>query len=314
MSAELRIVEMKIGTIACLGSLLFACIALLHSAGMQAQGIPDQEVRYDHIIRAEIDLVNNSLSGIETDSILEADQLYKVEIALTQGELVVAYVLMDPDADEQHSHVYEISATIRVNNEELRIRPDKILGDYGRGITTGDGFAKKFIVTNLVEDYISLKGEFILSLTIINRFGVQPKFPFNCNIEPEFTSKQKIPYASAAVVGTGLIVWGVIKNSNALDIYNNEYLPQSDPVEAQPFYDKANNEHVFAQVLMFGGGAILATDLLLFYLRSKNYKKRRAMYEKYCVDGNKIGFSPSLERPTLGIPSGSIGISLTYTF
>jgi hypothetical protein len=305
---------MKIGIISNMRSLLFTCIVLLISVGMHAQGVPDQEVRYARTIRAEIDLIHDSLIGAATDPVSVTDQLENVEVQLSQGELQVTYELKEPDADEQHSHVYDVSVSITVDNVELKIRPDKIIGDYGSGITTNNGFKKEFTITELIEKYISLKGGFILTITINHRYGVQPKFPFNCNIEPEFTPKQKIPYLVGAVVGSGLIVWGAIKNINAKDKYDNEYSLQSDPILAQPFYDEANNEHVFAQVLMYGGGAILATDALLFYLRSNIYKKRRAMFEKYCADGNKVGFNPLIESPKLGIPSGSIGISLTYSF
>ncbi|RLD22347.1 MAG: hypothetical protein DRI69_01435 [Bacteroidetes bacterium] len=288
---------------------VFVCLLFCICSSTLLAQVPAQMESHSYAIKADIDLLGESLQNIKIDTIGNSDRLTDVALLLKQGELHITYTLSDNIPKEERNGEYNIHAVISVNDDELHIRPDKILGDYGKGISTHDGFRRTFIVTDLIEDYVTLEGQLTIQLNISYTYQVVLDFDFNCNDKPKFTTGQRIPYLIGGVVGAGLGVWGIVIEAEAQDKYD-QYKSQIN--DDTVLFDEANREHKSAQALMIAGGAIIVTDAVLYLIRSKKYKKRKKIYDKYCP--NDISFRPVIELPGVARPSGSVGLAMHYTF
>jgi len=287
---------------------IFTCLLFVTTSTLTAQ-IPEQREITTYTITANINLLGGSLQNVDTDSIGHWGMLAGLQVTLEQGELHFKYKLRDVVPKEQRNGIYDVSAIISINNDVLRIRPDKILGDYGKGITTNHGVNREFIVTNLIEDNINLDGKLSVQLNVSYSYQVVLDFDFDCNAEPTFTTGQRIPYLAGGVIGVGLAAWGGIMEGKAQDKYDQYKSLINDN---KTLYDDANRQHKTAQALMIAGGAIIVTDIVLYVIRSKKYKKRKLIYEKYCP--KKISFRPVIDLPGVTKPSGSVGLAMHFTF
>lgn len=292
------------------------CIFFNFSGLLQAQGIPPQTITDTTTVLADIDLLEESLTNVEYLRSGVTDEVVETTITLVQGELHMTYKLNDSRSEEQVGHEYEVRMVIHLNNAVLEIRPDKILGEYGFDLNTDNtAFEKTLIITDLVEKYVSLKGELVIYLIVKHEFTVDHDLEnFNCDNPPVFSFKQQIPFIALGITGTGLIVSGLVINNQAKKDYDENYALHVDEELAEEDYNRANDDHQLAQVLMIGGGIILVADGVWFYLKSRDHKKRKDLFETYCSGGNPLSFQPTVQFPDISMPSGSLGLSLTYTF
>lgn len=290
--------------------MLTTCLVCLCSVLAISQ-VDDQINTYTRTIRADINLIGETLLNKTIDSVVSPGFISSVSLELIHGELHLNYELHDQSSEEQRNEMFHVHASVLIDGKELRIRPDKFLGDYGQNLTTTNGHSKEFIITDLVDDFLMLEGELIILLTIVHEFEVVLDFEFNCNVEPQFTFGQRVPYLIGAATGVGAIVWGAVIEAEAQDKYD-EYKMKLDSDDA--LYDEANREHKSAQALMISGGIVVAVDAALYFIRANKYKKRRTIFDKYCVDGGVVEFRPKLDFPNIASPSGSVGLAINYTF
>jgi hypothetical protein len=249
-------------------------------------------------VAAQINLAKGQLESVDSKE--------QIKLQLKNGDLIMKYTL--PQLSEEGRY-YEVIPRIQLNGTPLQLRLyESFRGDWNKNITSGN---KNIVWVNLLQEYIQLEGKLEIALTI-HQWG-ERKLPYNCNLGmPTFTLKQKMPYFLAAGAGVLSIGAGQLFKRNAQDIYTNDYLESGTLAEASPFYKNANKKHHSYLILTYIGVGILAADISLFTIRYRKYKKKKALYDKYCKDSN-IGALPNFDIST-GLVSGAPGMKLSVKF
>ncbi|HKK87960.1 MAG TPA: hypothetical protein VJ917_03860 [Saprospiraceae bacterium] len=267
----------------------------LFSFGQKLEVIANQILSHT----AEIDLAQGELKSVNTTN--------GINLRLEYGQMHISYSL--PTLEEEGRY-YQVIPSIQFNGKELPlILFESLRGDWGQDLNPGK---KEIIWINLIQEYKQLEGDIRIDLEI-NQWG-QRKLPYNCDLgQPEFTSRQKLPYYLAAGVAAASIGVGQLFKNQSQDIYSENYLTASSFAEASPFYEDANNKHQTYLLLTYAGVGILVADITLFSIRQHKYKRSKKLYDEYCEDrlgnrnGQKLNFSS-------GIIGGAPGMKLTYHF
>lgn len=193
--------------------------------------------------------------------------------------------------------------------------------DFGLKIKIGDDVAYSIPLENYMLKLTEMTKKRTITTQIwtgvLDRFSIYPNDKLTINLlvkdvislpePPEFTLKQKRPYFSGMAIGTGLVIAGAIIKQDADNIYEEKYLTQffSDP--AEPYFKEANDKRKQSQVLLYSGGAVIATSAILYFTRRKRYLDDKREYESF----------QRLIQPSLTFQGdGKItpGFSLVYTF
>lgn len=229
------------------------------------------------------------------------------DLSLRNGELIISYDLL-PTTEEQH---YVLSLDITLNGEPIHLAPEYLKGSIGQNLNGGTG---TIIWTNLLEQYINLKGQLKVRLIAHIWGDFFARFGIDCSADrPDFTVKQQIPYYAAAGVGLISIGVGQIFRSKRNDIYNNQYKTSSTLDQATPHYDDANNKHHTYLILTYAGTAILLADATWYIIRQIKTKRNQKLYDRFCKQPS-LSLKPVFELPSNGTLTGQAGVKLVYTF
>lgn len=238
----------------------------------------------------------------------------------TNGTVSISHIeLVDKDLiihlDQKpfkNGDYFIINLAVKLNDETLPVEPENLFGELNKNISfSNEPQTYKIIWTNLMEEYIDLNGELAISLNV-DIYGNRD-LPYNvdCGIEPTFTTKQKIPFLIAGILGAGSVVAGeYLKNESEKDY--DTYLSQDNFDAAEPFYQDANDKANTGQILTYAGIGILTVDAIWYFVRQRRFRKQREVYNEFCKPKN-ISFQPHVELP-FGGKELNTSLKLTYTF
>ncbi len=234
-------------------------------------------------------------------------------VSISKMELVDKDLIIHLDQKLfKNGEYFMVNLAVKLNGEDLSIEPENLFGELNKNINFADEpQTYKIIWTNLMEEYIDLTGELMVSLSI-DIYGNRD-LPYNvdCGIEPTFTTKQKIPFLIAGILGAGSIAAGeYLKNESEKDY--DTYLSQDNFESAEPFYQDANDKANTGRILTYAGIGVLTVDAIWFFVRQRRFRKQREVYNEFCTSKN-ISFQPQVELP-LGSRDLSTSLSFTYRF
>ena len=81
--------------------------------------------------------------------------------------------------------------------------------------------------------------------------------------------------------------------------------------EAEPYYDKAQQEAMLSDALTWAGAAILLADVAWYGIRQKKRRRKEQLYQKYCRDKSE---NLSSVKWNLQPATGQAGIGLAVRF
>ncbi len=281
-----------------------------------------------HTITARINLVENQLERAGgTLALLEGGEAFETDmlldsLAIRSGELAVFYHLPVRDfprrwfdkAGEKLAFAYDIGLVLELNGEALVPEPPCLIGDIGEGIMLREG-TNTFRITwaRLLPDYINLEGNLKVSLQVEEKSNLLNLRGINCGNAPAFSFDQRLPYFLAGGVGAGLVLAGVLEEAHSRDIYNNDYENAENYRQSLGLYNKANDKHHNFLIFTTAGAAILLTDAVLYYRRTRNYRNDKRIFRQFCPEEN-LAVRPVLQLPAGQYGSGQLGLHLAYTF
>lgn len=166
----------------------------------------------------------------------------------------------------KNGEYFVVNLGVKLNDQTLPIEPENLFGDVNKKISfTSEPQTHKIIWTNLMEEYIDLNGELKISLTIEIHGNRALPYNVDCGIEPTFTTKQKMPFLIAGILGAGSVAAGqYLKNESEKDY--DTYLVQETYDEAEPFYQDANNKANAGRILTYTGITVLTVDAIWFFI------------------------------------------------
>ncbi|MFK7809634.1 MAG: hypothetical protein AB8F74_17650, partial [Saprospiraceae bacterium] len=186
-----------------------------------------------------------------------------------------------------------VNLEVKLNDQVIEIEPENLFGVVNQKINfTEVPQNHKIVWTNLMEEYIDMKGQLAINLSV-DIYGNRD-LPYNvdCGVEPSFTRKQKIPFIIAGVLGAGSVAVGqYLKNESEKD-YDN-YLIQENFDAAEPYYQDANDKANTGELLTNVGIAVLAVDAVWFFIRQRRFKKQMKVYNEFCRP-KKVTIQPSV--------------------
>jgi hypothetical protein len=240
------------------------------------------------------------------------DWFQVVRIRMENGDLMLDYEL----GEKKKVAYYEVllkEIRNRSKNLTVPLHPEYLFGDYGK-VETAETLSKNLLLLN-PPDNTNLKyldGELLLRLyTALYDTGKE----YDCANPPQFKFKQQLPYYLFGLIGTGAIVAGQMLKNESQDIYNNQYRIQTSRLDAEPFYDKANDKHQDYRRLTYIGIGILAADAVAFGIRWLVVHKGNMREFKDQCGENRAGltFRPYYETHPLG-GNPHTGLELTLKF
>ena len=231
----------------------------------------------------------------------------------------------------QHYSHFDISLVALLDGQQ--IVPRSTQGDVGIGKYIEAGASKK-IVWHYFEDVPTLKGKLEFFITAISEVisdpdsdndGI-PDSADRCPYEKGSLSRQGCPPKGvpawaglAGIGGTGitLLTSGLLKQSEAVEVYNTEYQSLRNPnsedfdLEAAGFLkDQLKKDYKNGQWLAIGGGVVLAAGSALLIKRLIKDKKRKNKT-------TSIDLYPMIDpafKTNRNKRGGSVGIGMSINF
>jgi len=230
-------------------------------------------------------------------------------VELIDKEIIISYTSLLPEGGEY----FKPSISFRMNNEQLEVVPENLFGAVQKEMTFTEELEQHQIIwTNLTKEYIELKGQLEITLSV-EIFGTrQLPYDVDCGIKPTFTNKQKMPFYTAGIVGAGSLVAGQLLERKAQTDYEDLYRTQKSETDAEPFYQDANGTHHTAFIMTYAGAAILAVDAIWFFIKQRRYKKQLDTYNEFC--NPELSIRPFLENNSPNNFALQPGLRLKYNF
>ncbi|MCB0629619.1 MAG: hypothetical protein R2824_26465 [Saprospiraceae bacterium] len=260
-------------------------------------------------VRANINLAENRLTVIEVNGITPNSVIRKLDLSISFGDLILNYELTEPENKKQF---YLLAPSLRLNNRELYL---SYYDDLQEVLDTIRGGGHHRIVwMNPIEQQggHNIDGNMEFTLTVY-----RSKFSYDCSNKPSFSSNQKLPYYLVAGVGALTIGAGQIFRLQKNDAYDR-YVNASSIEVHQKQWDEANNKNDIYWALTLAGAAIIATDAILFVVRTKRYNNKRKEYQRFCPEAQRpdqtLHMRPILNSPVPGAALGAVGLSVSLTF
>ena len=258
--------------------------------------------------KVKINLAENLLELNSSLSTANEDVINVSNIELIDKELVISF-----NSQTLENGEYFLSKLqVLLDGQPIVIEPENLFGEFDKKIEFQQASqSHKILWTNLMEDYINLKGQ--LEITLITEIYGTRDLPYNvdCGIKPSFTKKQKLPFIIAGVLGAGSVGAGQIFNNKSDDQYQT-YLSQETFDAADPFYQDANKNAKRGEILTIAGASVLAVDAIWFFIKQRRFKKQLETYNEFC-NPEKLNI-----QPTIGFePSSNTinsGLTLTLNF
>lgn len=270
----------------------FLCCMLHSSMGFaQADLLKTEKV----VIEVDLNLIENQFT-VNTPSKSNDESIVSVKnVRLDEKEILLDLVPLELPGTQY----YQVRLTASLNGEALTISPENLLGDLVEAIPVEKvNQSQSLIWTNLVEDYLNLKGK--LTLTIVTEAYGKQILPFkvDCGVVPTFTGKQRMPFLLVGLVGAGGLVAGeFFQNASAKDY--DSYLRQESQALAEPFYDSANRKNHLSIISTYAGAGLILGDLVWYLIRQRRYKRQLDTYRKFCQPESSLSL-----RPTIGLHAG----------
>ena len=283
------------------------------NASFSVFGQADQLSSYRTTVTARIDLAADQLTSVQAET-GPNQKVKEVNLQLINGELVLQYE-MDFASNEDYC---DVAIDVSLDRKPLPIKNYDLLGNTGTQ-QREDPAHKTVILTHLLENFLDLKGDLMLTInakfsgTRILRYGVTCDGP-----RPEFTPKQKLPYYLVVGASAGMIGVAQIFKASSNQTYSKyEHYQRDHPEDGTReafdlFYKDAQSDHKIYWILQYGGGAILAANVTWFVVRAVRNKRAGKEYDEYCAPA-KVGFQPYIGRPE-SLTGTETGFSLTYHF
>lgn len=258
--------------------------------------------------KVKINLTENLLELNSSLSTANEDVINVSNIELIDKELVISF-----NSQTLENGEYFLSKLqVLLDGQPIVIEPENLFGEFDKKIEFQQASqSHKILWTNLMEDYINLKGQ--LEITLVTEIYGTRDLPYNvdCGIKPSFTKKQKLPFIIAGVLGAGSVGAGQIFNNKSDDQYQT-YLSQETFDAADPFYQDANKNAKRGGILTIAGASVLAVDAIWFFIKQRRFKKQLETYNEFC-NPEKLNI-----QPTIGFePSSNTinsGLTLTLNF
>ncbi len=258
--------------------------------------------------KVKINLAENLLELNSSLSTANEDVINVSNIELIDKELVISF-----NSQTLENGEYFLSKLqVLLDGQPIVIEPENLFGEFDKKIEFQQASqSHKILWTNLMEDYINLKGQ--LEITLVTEIYGTRDLPYNvdCGIKPSFTKKQKLPFIIAGVLGAGSVGAGQIFNNKSDDQYQT-YLSQETFDAADPFYQDANKNAKRGEILTIAGASVLAVDAIWFFIKQRRFKKQLETYNEFC-NPEKLNI-----QPTIGFePSSNTinsGLTLTLNF
>lgn len=260
-------------------------------------------------VGAEIDMAADRLNLMPAPAPAPGSRLSNPQLRLEGGDLILDYELQ-PGSVRQY---YQISLEATLNGRPLALRRENLSGDLGQRLTVSEpGGSRRILITNLLEDYPTLRGT--LALTLSARLFGPRELPLNidCSTPPTFAFKQQRWHLAAAGVGAAALFGGQLFNSRSDKEYD-DYLRSPNAGVAEPFFQQARSDHQTYLSLTYAGAAILALDAGWWLVRYLGHKRRLRLYEKYCNPGTGLQWQPAYRLDTRS-GTATVGVSLQYRF
>lgn len=285
---------------------IFVLLCLLLPLGIQAQIV--QRFPFSLSVNAKIDLQNETVEMISSPPVERENRIKDLTLDLRHGELIISYSL---DKSEKGNY-YDIELYAELGGTPILLKPGKLIGDIGTGIETSAVSNFEIVWPGFYEQFLQIEDDFSLSLkaTYVDQLKVAG---LDCDNPPVFGFKQQWPFLATLAVAGGSIGAGQYYKGRSEDTYNTQYLPAGSLAEANPIYDKANQEHQQYLILTYAGAALIAGDLIWYVVRSARHQKRLKLFDEYCKEGQALNIDPVFS-PGIGEVSTSTQLRLTFSF
>ncbi len=144
----------------------------------------------------------------------------------------------------------------------------------------------------------------------------------NCeDPRPQFKLKEQWPHYAIAAGGIASVIAGldfINKKEEAYAKYEDAWRNGETAAQAQPFYDDAKQYETTGHVLTYGGLALIAADAIWMWLRWKQKKEKRDLYDQYCTGQRETSFQLKpllqLQSTDLSRTKATTGIQFTFQF
>lgn len=108
----------------------------------------------------------------------------------------------------------------------------------------------------------------------------QPNLPIPQSTTDSDKKERYIGHLLFSGVGLGLTGFGINERQKADDIYQTQYLSQTNANDARKFIQSADDKHRKGTQLIYAGSAILLVDFGLFFFKKRKKKKATNKMEK----------------------------------
>ncbi len=271
-----------------------------------------------NLVEDQVKITGDSLTVLQGGSAFETEMLLD-SLAIESGELAIYYHLPQRKKERgldkrEVQFTYTVTLGLILNGEPIVPEPQYLLGDMGAGLSLS-GKDNQFRIqwAHILQDFVNIEGELKVSLKVEEYTNLLVLLELNCQEAPSFNFEQRLPYFLAAGAGAGLIVLGIAEEMRSQDIYDNEYAKSGSLRQALPLYNKANNKHHNYIIFTTAGTVILLTDAVLYFRRSRRYKKGKNIYDQYCPE-KPLSLNPVFELPSGSPAGGQLGLRITYSF
>ena len=266
----------------------------------------------NHYMEGHIDLAKDQLR-------IDSTSNSGLEATLKDGEIIFTFHLgkfQNKSIENIRKNLpgklfFEVQLKLELDGVPIIPFEENLKGDLGEKIPLMEYSEKEIIWTNLVETYLQLEGVLKVRINTV----IKGEFDFNCSNPPKFSTQQQLKYFVAAGAGVALIGVGQIFHNKSQKTYNDNYLPAPDRQTAQPFFDKANDQHHMYLILTYAGAAVITADVVFYFFKHQSIKKEKRLFESFCGNRNlSMDLQPTFELNPSGKGGNYTGLQMTFTF
>jgi len=262
--------------------------------------------------RARMSALINMADGqmdIQNAGQIQGSIIRSASVRLEYDDLIIPFRLQSGREGDE----YQITIQARLDGEIVQIHPEDLSGRFQEKIIASEAGDHEIIWRGLLDRYYDFTGQ--LEITLLVELWGKPILPFgvDCDQIPTFSSKQKMPYYAAAVVGFVSVGLSIVIGKEAQQVYDDNYLTQNFDQSAEPYYLDANDKRHTALLLRYAGITVLVADTALFLYRKSRHKKKLDTFNEFC--GNRqVLVSPIFESTSSAVAGSQLGIKLVYHF
>ncbi|MCB0568495.1 MAG: hypothetical protein KDC66_01965 [Phaeodactylibacter sp.] len=231
-------------------------------------------------------------------------------LELKDADLSMSYALPPLNAMENNSgFYYELHIALARDDGKLAFPP------AGGGPIRSDrgGNNLKWDWPNALEDALDFNRPYRLIIQA-ELIGELSRIGLDCSQPHTFPAGSKAGNITIAAGALGLVGIGQayrLAANRDYSAYKDRWAGGRPLAEAEPYYDKAQQEAMLSDALTWAGAAILLADVAWYGIRQKKRRRKEQLYQKYCRDKSE---NLSSVKWNLQPATGQAGIGLAVRF